>query len=479
MTDGFPAWRFMDGQAGRTVFPHRLEACFPIKDHQTDSIRQAACPPAVQTLFPPAPMRILFLSHYFPPEGNAPATRVAALTSRWVAAGHEVTVITGVPSVPDGVVYPGYKNRCLPQEEQYERVRVIRVWTWLAPNKGTVRRILNYLSFMISASLRAIFLSRPDVLIATSPQFFCGWAGVLCHWAYRLRAPFASKRTRFFLEIRDIWPESIGAVGAMSEGRMFRLLEFLEKRMYAAADHIVTVGDGYRRRLLERGVRHDRISIVMNGVDRDLLEAQPPTPEVVRRQWALDGKFVCSYIGTIGMASGLEIFLRAARLLREMGRDDIRLLAVGDGAIREELQAQADLENLTNVIFTGRRTKAEMPMFLAATDLCFVHLRKNPLFETVIPSKIFEAFGMHRPILIGVDGDSRKLVEDSGGGVAIPPEDEHALVESIVHFAANRSKLTQMGEAGHHYVLEHFDRDHLASEYLQLLENQNPPPNTP
>ena len=414
-------------------------------------------------------MRILFLSHYFPPEGNAPATRVAALTSRWVAAGHQVTVLTGAPSVPDGVVYPGYRNRLLPQEDTYHGVRVIRVWTWLAPNKGTLRRILNYISFMASATLRALFLRRPNVLIATSPQFFCGWAGVLCHWAFRLRNPLA-KPTRFVLEIRDIWPESIGAVGAMDEGHLIRLLEWLEKRMYAAASHIVTVGDGYRRRLLERGVPAERISIVMNGVDRDLLEAAPPTPEVVRHEWGLEGKFVCSYIGTIGMASGLDIFLRAARLLRDMGRDDIRLMAVGDGAIREELQAQATQEKLNHVIFTGRRPKLEMPMFLAASDLCFVHLIKTPLFETVIPSKIFEALGMRRAILIGVDGDSRKLVEASGGGVSIPPEDEHALVDALVHFSANRKQLQQMGETGRTYVLDHFDRDHLANTYLELLQ---------
>jgi glycosyltransferase involved in cell wall biosynthesis len=414
-------------------------------------------------------MRILFLSHYFPPEGNAPATRVAALTSRWVAAGHEVTVITGVPSVPDGVVYPGYRNRWIPQEEHYEGVRVIRVGTWIAPNKGTILRIVNYLSFMVSATLRALFLKRPDVLIATSPQFFCGWAGVLCRWGYRLRNPF-SKRPRFFLEIRDIWPESIGAVGAMSEGRLFRLLEWLETHMYAAADHIVTVGDGYRRRLLERGVNAEKISIVMNGVDRDLLEAETPDSDALRSQWRLEGKFVCSYIGTIGMASGLGVFLRAARRLREMGRDDIRLVAVGDGAIREELQAEAELENLGNVIFTGRRPKSEMPAFLAATDLCFVHLRKTPLFETVIPSKIFEALGMRRAILIGVDGEARKLVEDSGGGVAIPPEDENALVDALIRFSANRMELEELGETGRQYVLEHFDRDHLALKYLQLLQ---------
>jgi glycosyltransferase involved in cell wall biosynthesis len=413
-------------------------------------------------------MRILFLSHYFPPEGNAPATRVAALTSRWAAAGHEVTVITGVPSVPDGVVYPGYRNRWIPQEEHDQGVRVIRVGTWIAPNKGTVLRIVNYLSFMVSATLRALLLRRPDVMIATSPQFFCGWAGVLCRWGYWLRNPF-SKGPRFFLEIRDIWPESIGAVGAMSEGRLFRLLEWLETHMYAAADHIVTVGEGYRRRLLERGVNAEMISIVMNGVDRDLLEAEPPDSEALRREWRLEDKFVCSYIGTIGMASGLGVFLRAARRLQDLGRDDIRLVAVGDGAIREELQAEAARENLGNVIFTGRRPKAEMPAFLAASDLCFVHLRKTPLFETVIPSKIFEALGMRRAILIGVDGEARKLVEDSGGGVAIPPEDENALVDALIRFSTNRTELEQMGETGRNYVVRHFDRDHLAQEYLELL----------
>lgn len=414
-------------------------------------------------------MRILYLSHYFPPEGNAPATRVAALTSRWAAAGHEVTVITGVPSVPDGVVYPGYRNRWIPQEEQYEGVRVIRVGTWIAPNKGTVLRILNYVSFMVSATLRALLLKRPDAMIATSPQFFCGWAGVLTQWVFRLRNPF-SKRPRFFLEIRDIWPESIGAVGAMSEGRLFRFLEWLELRMYAAADHIVTVGEGYRRRLLERGVNAERISVIMNGVDRDLLEAEQPDSESLRREWGLEGKFVCSYIGTIGMASGLDVFLRAAKRLKELGRDDIRLLAVGDGAIREELQMKAKSEQLDNVIFTGRRPKAEMPAFLAATDLCFVHLRKTPLFDTVIPSKIFEALGMRRAILIGVDGEARKLVENSGGGVAMPPEDEDALVDAVLRFSEDRAELEHLGETGRQYVLKHFDRDTLAEEYLELLQ---------
>jgi len=186
-------------------------------------------------------MNILFFTHYFPPEGNAPATRVYELCRRWVKAGHTVTVITGVPNVPNGVVYDGYRNR-LRQEENVAGIRVIRVWTYLAPNKGKGRRIVNYLSYMFSAILCGMFVKRPDVIIATSPQFFCGWAGAVVS---RLR------RLPFILEVRDIWPESIEAVGAMSNRSLLRFLERLELRLYAAADHIVTVGEGYKQKLME------------------------------------------------------------------------------------------------------------------------------------------------------------------------------------------------------------------------------------
>jgi glycosyltransferase involved in cell wall biosynthesis len=416
-------------------------------------------------------MKILFLTHYYPPEGNAPASRVGALARRWAAAGHDVTVITGVPNVPDGVVYPGFRNKLLPQETVVDGVRIIRVWTYLAPNKGTGKRILNYLSFMIAATLRVVALRKPNVLIATSPQFFCGWAGVLSKWWFRLTRPWSLK-PRFFLEIRDLWPESIGAVGAVASPKILRVLEWLELRMYAAANHVVTVGEGYRLRLLDRGVVEEKISIIMNGVDRDLLEVASPDPVGLRKEWNIENKFVCSYIGTIGMASGLSVFLRAARRLKDLGRDDICLMAVGDGAVREDLEKKAKDEGLTNLIFTGRRPKEEMPDFLLATDVCFVHLRKTPLFESVMPSKIFEAMGMRRTILIGVDGEARRLVERSGGGLGMSPEDEEALVQNLIELEAHRGKLAEMGENGRSFVLSNFDRDHLATRYLNLLNTQ-------
>jgi glycosyltransferase involved in cell wall biosynthesis len=406
-------------------------------------------------------MKIFYFTHYYPPEGNAPATRVSALARRWVKAGHAVTVITGVPNVPDGVVYPGYRNRLRPQTSVVDGVRVVRVWTSIAPNKGTLRRIVNYVSYMLSAFLWAVVRPRPDVRIATSPQFFCGWTGVLLRWF---------RRTPFVLEIRDIWPESIGAVDAIRNKAVLRFLEGMERIMYRTAQRIVTVGDGYRRRLLERGVPGGKIAIVMNGVDRDLLAAHIPDPGPLRTRWGLEKAFVCSYIGTIGMASGLDILLRAGRRLKEAGRTDIVLLAVGDGAVRAGLEEQARREGLDNVRFTGLQPKDSMPDFLALTDVCLVHLRKTGLFETVMPSKIFEAAGMARPIVIGVNGDARQLIETAGAGLAIEPEDDAALAAALIRLADHPEEGRAMGERGKAYVLAHFDRDRLAADYLRILE---------
>jgi len=322
-------------------------------------------------------MRILFFSHYFAPEGNAPATRTYENCKRWVAAGHDVTVVTCAPNAPAGVVYEGYKNR-LYQKEELDGIDVRRVWTFLAANKGFLRRTMNFLSYMLSALFFSLFVKRPDVTIATSPQFFCGWAGVLYS---KLR------RTPFILEIRDIWPESILAVGAMKKSVVIRVLEWLELRMYAAASHIVTVGDGYRQKLLEKGVPDSRISVIMNGVDREFYTPRPPD-DMLRDRWGIKGKFVCGYVGTIGMACGLDTVLDAAQSLKAGGDDDVVFLLVGDGAVKDELESKAKSLDLKNVIFTGRQPKDQMPDYLSLMDVSLVCLRKSPLFTTVMPSKL-------------------------------------------------------------------------------------------
>ncbi|HUT91819.1 MAG TPA: glycosyltransferase family 4 protein [Thermoguttaceae bacterium] len=405
-------------------------------------------------------MRILFLSHYFPPEVNAPAIRTFEHCIRWARAGHDVTVVTCAPNCPDGVVYPGYKNRLRRQVEFVDGVRVVRVWTHLAANDGTVRRIVNFLSFMLSAVLASIRLPRPDVVVATSPQFFCGWAGVLVS---RL------KRIPLVLEIRDIWPESIWAVGAMRNRWLRRILEMMERWMYQSADHIVAVGEGYRANILEKVSIPDRISVIPNGVDVRRFVPRQPDAEFLRT-WGLENKFVCSYVGTIGMAHGLEVVLEAAKILRQKGRHDISFCLVGEGSQRKRLEEEANQAGLNGMVaFTGRQPKEQMPAILASSHACLVHLKGCRLFGTVIPSKIFETLAMARPVIMGVRGEARDIVMEAGAGVEMEPDSPESLAQAVETLADNPDFASRRGQAARDYVVKHFNRDELAARFLRLL----------
>ena len=406
-------------------------------------------------------MKILFFSHYFPPEVNAPATRTFEHCRRWAAAGHDVTVVTCVPNCPDGVVYEGYQSRFRRQEETVDGIRVVRAWTFLAPNAGSGRRIANYVSYFLSAVWSALWLEKPDVVIATSPQFFCGWAGV---WASRL------KRVPFVLEIRDIWPESIAAVGAMKQGKSVQLLEWLEKRMYRAATHIVAVGKGYRDQIIPKVPEmQEHISVIPNGVDGEVYLPQAADQNFLK-QYGLTNKFVCSYVGTIGMAHGLGVVVRAAKRLQEADRNDIAFMIVGDGATRAALEQQASDEGVEDlVVFTGRLPKEKMPCILASSDCCLIHLRGTKLFATVIPSKIFETMAMQRPMIMGVQGGARDIVMEARAGVPMTPESDEELTQIVADMADDRKAAAEMGHDARRFVLENYNRNDFAAGYLELL----------
>jgi len=409
-------------------------------------------------------MHILFLSHYFPPEVNAPATRTYEHCRRWAAAGHKVTVITCAPNCPDGVVYKGYKNRWR-REETVDGIKVIRVWTFIASNKGFFRRTANYLSYMVSSTLAALMVRKVDVIVATSPQFFCGWAGVLCK---RL------KRRPFVLEIRDIWPESIVTVGAMKKSPVISFLERLEKKMYGAAGHIVAVGEGYKVRICSRGVDPAKVSVVTNGVDVKEFTRVADTASV-KKEFRSQGKFVCAYIGTIGMAHGLEVVLDSAERYKKDGNNNIMFWIVGDGAHREKLEKSAQERGLTSVVFTGRQPRARMPAIISACDACLVHLHGTELFGSVIPSKIFELMAMNVPIIMGVRGQALQFVLEAGAGVAMEPDSAESLA-SCIEIVRTRGR---QAFSGRDYVAKNFDRNVLAMRMLGILKESSGQKNGP
>ena len=364
-------------------------------------------------------MRILFFSHYYTPEVNAPASRTSDHCRAWAAQGHEVTVVTSAPNHPRGKVYPGYRNR-LYQTERLDGVRVVRVWTLLAANEGFVRRILNYVSYLVSVIVVLPFLPRADVIVSTSPQFFCGLAGLFARLV---------KRAPWVLEIRDLWPESIVAVGAMRKGLTIRFLEWLEGFAYRQADAIVSVTRSFAPHIAERCGNPGKIAVLINGADLSAY-TRSDNGASVRRTLGLEGKFVGAYVGTHGMAHGLSTILDAAELLKSDPR--FAFLMVGDGADRERLQGERAARGLDNVLILGQRPKAEMPGLWSATDASLILLKRSDTFKKVLPSKMAEAMAMQCPIILGVEGEAREVLEDAKAGIAITPEDARQLADAML-----------------------------------------------
>lgn len=404
-------------------------------------------------------MHILFLTDNFPPEVNAPASRTFEHAREWVKAGHQVTVITCAPNFPKGKVYAGYRNR-LWQSEEMSGIRVIRVWSYITANHGFSRRIADYVSYMCTATIAALFVRRVDIVVATSPQFFTAVAG----WMVG-----GLKRKPWVFELRDLWPESIRAVGAMRESRLLDWIERLELFLYRRARAVVSVTEAFRRNLIGRGISPDKIRVVTNGVDLSRYARLPKDAELLD-QLGLGATFVAGYVGTMGMAHALDTVLDAAALLKDSPEGgNVRLLIVGDGAEKAALRARADAERLDNVIFVDSVSKELVPRYWSLLDVSIIHLRRSELFETVIPSKLFECMAMELPVVFGVKGEAAAIVEAHQVGLLIEPQDAQAMAAAILRLrddTALRQRLAANGPR----AAQHFDRRNLAANMLQALK---------
>ncbi len=403
-------------------------------------------------------MHILFLSDNFPPETNAPATRLVEHARVWVRSGHRVTVVTCAPNFPEGRVYAGYSNRWH-QRETIDGIEVVRVKTYIAPNRGFARRVLDQLSFMASGSIAALFVARPDVVVATSPQFFAALGG----WFVA-----ALRRAPFVFELRDLWPESIAAVGALRQSALLRELERLELFLYRRASAVVAVTEAFRANLIARGIDAAKIVVVRNGVDLSRYAPQARDVEFARR-FGVEDKFVIGYLGTHGMAHALPRVLEAANLLRR--RHDLHFLFIGAGAARDALIARARELALDNVSFHASVPKDDMPRAWSLCDVALIHLKDEPVFATVIPSKLFECFGMGVPVLFaGPEGEAAAIVRATGSGLAVPAEDPAALAAAITQLADDRVALQSMAAASRR-AASACDRGQLAQVMLAALES--------
>jgi glycosyltransferase involved in cell wall biosynthesis len=408
-------------------------------------------------------MKILYISQYFPPEMGAPAARAVELSRRWVGSGHNVTVLTGFPNHPTGVIPSEYRSRFrrLVFHEQVDGVKVARTWLLPFPNRKAYERILNYSSFCLSAAITGLFLPRPDVVIGSSPQLLVALSACWVAWC---------KRVPFVFEVRDLWPESLAAVGlGNANSLLHRTLARIAGFLYRQADRIVVVTPAFKEHLIAHWqVPREKISIVENGVETQLFAPQPIA--AAKAKLSLEKKFIVSYIGTMGMAHGLETVIAAAAELQQQ-HPGISFLLIGEGAEKECIVARARERNLTNLQFLDQQPRETIPAYIAASDACLVLLKKSDVFKTVIPTKMLEFMSCARPVVLGVDGQARAIVEEAQAGIVIEPENSRALADAILYLANNPDRCMEFGRNGREFIVRKFSRRATAEKYIRELDS--------
>jgi glycosyltransferase involved in cell wall biosynthesis len=412
---------------------------------------------------------ILFVSQYFVPEVCAPAVRTADLAREWVRAGSTVTILTGFPNHPEGMLHPEYRRQWRRglARENHEGANVIRTWLYPAANRGWYGRAANYASFALSSAMAGPFLaSRDSVVVGSSPQLLVGLA------AYMIAA---ARRAPFIFDVRDLWPESMIAVGATadSHGAPYRALERVAQFLYRKADRITVDGEWKKRALVSYGVPEEKITTIINGVADDVFpdpmsSGARDSRANLRKELGLDERFVAIYCGTLGMAHGLETILLAADRLRN--RPDIAFVIMGDGADREKLIARSRELRLPNLLLLGKQPRSKVAAYMAAADVCVVPLRRSETFKTAIPSKMFEAMAAGKPVLLGVEGEARELLVKADAGLTFTPEDVDGLISGLLALAATPELANRLGANGRKAALEQYSRRRQAQSFLKLMQ---------
>ena len=410
-------------------------------------------------------MRILYLSQYFPPEAGATQTRAYEMARNFVRLGNPVTMLAEFPNHPSGIIPLEYAGK-LYERAELEGIDVIRVWVKASPIKSFRSRMLFYMTYMVNAALAGLFLARQryDLIYASSPPLFVGGAALFLSKMRRLPLVF---------EVRDLWPESAVALGELSNPRAIALATRLERVCYQSARRVVVVTQGIFNRLVERSIPPDKLVLIPNGANVEMFYYSESGRAQVRETLGLGDQLIAIYAGIHGLAQGLETIIEASWLLRN--DPGIHILMVGDGPKKAELVDMVEGYQLSNLTLLPEQPRHAMRDYLSAADVALIPLRKLEIFKGALPSKLFDAWACERPVLLSVDGEARQVMEQAGGGLFIPPEDPHALADSLSWLKIAADDRLRMGQAGRKYTVENYSRQAQAAKLVEILkETLNP-----
>ena len=403
-------------------------------------------------------MHICIVHQYYLHKNEAGGSRWNQFAKYWAEAGHKITVLAGTVHYATGRKQPKYKGKFVVREHEMENVEVLRCHVSNAYNRSVSGRAWGYISFAFSSTVVGLFVKKPDILICSSPPLLVGLTGALLS---RLR------RVPMVFEVRDLWPEGPIDLGVVTNKWIIKVMYWLQRISYNFAKWINVLTPAFEEFLVNvNGVAREKISMIPNGADLDII-MPGPRYNWVRQKHNLGNKFVVTYVGAHGRANCLIQLLEAAKLLKE--HTEIIIMLVGDGMEKPMLKEKTRQWKLDNVVFVDSVPKDQIGDYISASDVCTAVLKKIEQFKTVYPNKVFDYMAASRPIIIGIDGIARKLVEDAQAGLFTEPENAQAFAEMVMKLKNNPKLAAELGRNGLQYVREHFSREKLAGKYLIIL----------
>jgi glycosyltransferase involved in cell wall biosynthesis len=403
-------------------------------------------------------MYIWLLTHFYPPEFGASPVRLSRLVRLLTADGHKVTVITGLPNYPEGIIKEPYRGRVL-YKEVADGAQIYRLWVYASPSKGTKARLANQLSLTISAALVGTFLKAPDVILVESHPLPICLAGNWLHFA---------KRRPMVLNVSDLWPESAIAVGALNpHSKLVKIARWVERWTYQQAAHIVGMTQGVVDGILKVNRRSERVTLLQNGVD---LEKFRPGLNIERKQirslYNLEGSFVVVHIGNMSLTYDFQTILESAALAPEL-----RFVFVGGGSQEESIRQGIASRGLTNVKLLGILPHSDMPAIWAAADACVIALGDHSVAAGTLPAKMYEALSTGTPVIAAIRGEGAALLENTKAGVVVPIGDSQAMAQALKALALNPEKQTEMQRAGRTYAEEKLSPQRVKNAFVEIFES--------
>ena len=383
--------------------------------------------------------------------------RLYPLIRQLVGQGHDVSVATGMPNYPRGIVFPEYQGKRALREE-VNGCTVFRRSYFTAPrNQSKWSQLRNYLSFIPAVLRGGARAGKLDVVFVTSPPLFSAIPAILLA---KLR------RAKLILDVRDLWPDELITYGGFGEtSPPVRVTRAIERWAYRNADCVTGTTQAIIDVIVERGVPREKTFLLPNGADLELFQPLP-SDNPIANQYEFGNRFVVMYSGLFGIKHSLEVLLEAAALLREY--KDIAFFLLGNGARKDALIQQTKEMGLDNVIFGGEKSVTEVPSLLARADVCFAAVRPEPYPKKVISVKVFEYLACEKPVVGALSGESARILEESGGGFVVEPGDARAVAAAILELYQKPQLRTEMAKVGRRYVEEHYSR----SAWAMLLEHR-------